>query len=79
VALVVDVTGDALRCELHGQCEGLSRRVFRTPAHRITIRVGAEGDIESLNVLQQWIRSCPMDALRLVAGEPVHPSEHPEQ
>lgn len=65
---LVAVSIDPLRCELHRQCQGLSDRVFADPAHVIDVVVGgthaSAADVETL------VRSCPMNALRLVDTDP---------
>jgi ferredoxin len=73
------VAGDVHRCELHGQCEGLSRRVFRAPEHRARLRVGAPGGVASLAALRRAVRSCPMNALTLVGIEPSDQPQPEEQ
>lgn len=60
----VTVAGDALRCELHGQCEGLSRRVFRARGTRLVVPLTPG--------LERAVRSCPVDALRIAPSDPPH-------
>ena len=74
-AATVTVAGDVNRCELHGQCEGLSRRVFHAPDHHARLRVGAPGGVESIVALRRAVRSCPMNALTLVG---IEPSDQPD-
>lgn len=56
---------DGRRCEMHEQCEGLSRALFRTPEQQIAVRAGAADGFGDVRYLERLIRSCPMGALEL--------------
>jgi ferredoxin len=74
---VAVVAGDPRRCEFHDQCEGLSRRVFRSPGHRLRVPLGP-GSADSLAALTRSVRSCPVDALRIDTTH-THDSPDPEE
>lgn len=61
---------DGRRCELHEQCEGLSRAVFRSPEQQITVSAGAAHGFGDVRQVERLIRSCPMGALELARTAP---------
>ncbi|GLY18850.1 hypothetical protein LWF15_19275 [Kineosporia rhizophila] len=71
------VVGDARRCELHDQCEGLSRRVFGSRQGRLQIDLSVPTAAQTRGDLERAVRSCPMDALRILP-EASAPTEHEE-
>ncbi|WP_410634887.1 hypothetical protein [Amycolatopsis sp. cmx-4-83] len=67
------VAGDARRCELHRQCDGLSARVFAAADQLLRLRPGTGPDTRAS--VSRSVRSCPMNALTIVGAELSDPLE----
>ncbi|MEU5627191.1 MULTISPECIES: hypothetical protein [Streptomyces] len=65
---------DGLRCEMHEQCGGLSRAIFRTLEQQIAVQPGAVHGYGDVEYVERLIRSCPMGALELDKERSEQPS-----